>query len=76
MKLLSEREQVRTVAKRWRDSYPDPELRLRDGRIVGEIAARLDALDPETATAEDGSGSVPATANRSVGMMLERSRSL
>jgi hypothetical protein len=53
MKLLSEREQVRTVAKRWRDSYPDPEFRLRDGRIVGEIAARLDALDPETSTAED-----------------------
>jgi hypothetical protein len=53
MKLLSEREQVRTVAKRWRDSYPDPEFRLRDGRIVGEIAARLDALDPETSTAGD-----------------------
>ena len=53
VKLLSEREQVRTVAKRWRDRYPDPEFRLRDGRTAGEIADRLDALDPETATAED-----------------------
>lgn len=43
MKLLSEREQVRSVVKRWRERYPDPEFRLRD----------LDALDPETATAED-----------------------
>jgi hypothetical protein len=53
MKLLSEREQVRTVAKRWRDRYPDPEFGLRDGRTVGEIADRVDAIDPETATAED-----------------------
>jgi predicted Fe-S protein YdhL (DUF1289 family) len=26
---------------------------MRDGRTVGEIADRLDALDPETATVED-----------------------
>ena len=53
MKLLSEREQVRSVVKRWRERYPDPEFGLRDGRTAGEIAARLDAIDPETAMAED-----------------------
>ena len=53
MKMLSERGQVRSVAKRWRDRYPDPEFRLRDGRIAGDIADRVDAIDPETATAED-----------------------
>lgn len=46
MKLLTERAQVRTVAARWREHYGD----LARGR---EYAARLDALDTETATAED-----------------------
>lgn len=53
MKLLSEREQVRAVSQEWKKSHRDPECRMRDGRTAGEIAARLDALDPETATAED-----------------------
>ena len=50
---MSEREQVRAVSQEWKKSHRDPECRMRDGRTAGEIAARLDALDPETATAED-----------------------
>ena len=53
MKLLSEREQVRSLAQRWRKRYPDPGFRLLGGRTAGEVAAKLAALDPETATAED-----------------------
>lgn len=53
MKILSEREQVRAVSQEWKKSHRDPECRMRDGRTVGEITDRLDAIDPETATAED-----------------------
>jgi hypothetical protein len=49
VKLLSEREQVRSLVKRWRER--DPGYRLWDAR--GDVDARLDALDPETATAAD-----------------------
>lgn len=53
MKLLSKQEQVRSLAQRWRKRYPDPGFRLLGGRTAGEVAAKLAALDPETATAED-----------------------
>ena len=49
MKLLTEREQVRDVAKRWRGSYGSgtygADKRKRN------VSAELDALDPEKATA-------------------------
>ena len=53
VKLLNERAQVREVAGKRRDQYPDPEYRLADGRRVGDILTAIKALDPETATAAD-----------------------
>ena len=53
MKLLSEREQVRSVAEEWGWCWPNAALRLPSGVVVGDISQRLAALDPETATAAD-----------------------
>lgn len=52
MKRHTEREQMRTVAERWRKAYP------QDTCIVGRsstnaVYARLAALDAEQATADD-----------------------
>lgn len=44
MELITERTQVRNVAKLWRRQYPNSKQ---------DIAEKLDALDVETATAED-----------------------
>jgi len=48
VKLITERTQLCDVATRWREQYPGN--RTDD---KGEIAKKLDALDGETATAED-----------------------
>lgn len=56
MRLLNEREQVRSVAERWRALYPSP-MKLVTGNS-DEIQRKLDALDPETATASDVLGIV------------------
>ena len=53
MKLLSERELVRSVAEEWGWCWPNAALRLPSGVVVGDISQRLAALDPETATAAD-----------------------
>jgi hypothetical protein len=52
MKLLSERNQVRDVARRWAKQYP-PHYTDGDRTWVDEIQARLNQLDPETATAKE-----------------------
>lgn len=49
MKLLNEREQVRSVAAQWRSVYGRS---TEFGSDKQEIAATLEALDAETATAE------------------------
>lgn len=50
MELLNERNQVRTVAERWRAHYGEGTYGAdKRGRAVGR---ELAALDPETATAE------------------------
>lgn len=53
MELMSERNQVRTVADRHLRAYPDPAYVYWDKTTAGEKQAQLRALDPETATAAD-----------------------
>lgn len=58
MNLLSERNQVRTVAERWKRQYPDlwrPAVAGKNGepRRRGDILAELSGLDNDTATAAD-----------------------
>jgi len=48
VKLITERTQVRDVAARWRAQYPGSRTDDKDA-----IAEKLDALDVDTATAED-----------------------
>jgi hypothetical protein len=50
MKLITERSEIRTVAKRWRAQYIAAFDRSPDKK---QIAIKLDELDPETATAAD-----------------------
>lgn len=49
MKLLNERNQVRTVARRWHAQYDE----YTADECFRTVADRLDALDVETATAGD-----------------------
>lgn len=44
MELLNERNTIRAVATRWAEQYPKDKL---------DIRAKLEALDPETASADD-----------------------
>lgn len=57
MNVITERELIRSVAARWRHQYGDrgdySSRRLRSGKTAAEVAAQLDQLDPETATAAD-----------------------
>lgn len=53
MELMSERNQVRTVADKHLRAYPDPAFVYLDKTTAGEKQAALRALDPETATAAD-----------------------
>lgn len=53
MELMSERNQVRTVADRFQRAYRNPALVCWDNTTAGEKQAQLRALDPETATAAD-----------------------
>ena len=54
--VLTEREQVRRVAAKWREQYPPSAAPDRPGGLAGfreHVYRRLCALDPETATAAD-----------------------
>jgi hypothetical protein len=54
MIVVSIREQIKSVANRWAESYADqPMLVLRDGRIAGDVLAWLRAMDADTATRDD-----------------------
>ena len=63
MNLITQRDLIRAVAKRWRETYEpftddQPLFSWRTGQTSPplnkqQIAEKLDALDPETATAEE-----------------------
>jgi hypothetical protein len=58
MRIITERDLIRDVAKQWREQYQRymPSYQILAGlagKTVGEIQAKLDALDVETATPED-----------------------
>jgi len=63
MTLTTQRDRIRTVAERWRETYEPftddrPRFSWRTGMVspplnTRQIAEQLDALDPETATDEE-----------------------
>ncbi len=53
MRTFDERSQIRSVAARWKQAYPNDRYKLWDGKQAGEIHAALLRLDPETASAQD-----------------------
>lgn len=53
MELMNERHQVRDVADRHLRAYPDPRFVYANKTTAGDMQAKLRALDPEEATAED-----------------------
>lgn len=53
MRLITERDEIRTVAARWQAQYSAPHWHTPREKDKQEIAAKLRALDLETATREE-----------------------